>query len=194
MRGVLSFDQNPMGTAKTFVASLAPAVTPTFDFLHVLLPHWSWRYVGSTQDDGAIGNPPGLAADRWTSAWAAASGRERHLLQVQATDTVLGLVMQRLRSIGAWDDTLFIVTADHGVGFAAREPARGLGATNAADVVWTPLFVKLPDQVAGKVDDRPARTLDVLPTIADVTGSRTCRGGSRAARCSDDRGPRARYV
>jgi hypothetical protein len=170
MRGVLSFDPNPMGTAKAFVSTLAPATTPTFDFLHVLLPHWSWRYIGTTQDNGAIGSPPGLAADRWTSAWAADAGRERHLLQVQATDTVLGMIMQRLRSIGAWDDTMFVVTADHGVGFAAHEPARGLGATNAADVVWTPLFIKLPGQVTGKVDDRPARTLDILPTIADVVG------------------------
>jgi hypothetical protein len=170
MRGVLSFDPNPMGTAKVFISSLAPGTTPTFDFLHVLLPHWSWRYIGTTQDDGTVGSPPGLVADRWSSAWAATAGRERHLLQVQATDTVLGLVMQRLRSIGAWDDTMFVVTADHGVGFAAHEPARGIGATNAADVVWTPLFMKLPGQVAGKVDDRPARTLDILPTIADVVG------------------------
>jgi hypothetical protein len=170
MRGVLSFDPNPMGTAKTFVASLAPSSLPQFDFLHVLLPHWSWRYVQSTQDDGALGNPPGLAEDRWTSQWAATSGRARHLLQVQATDTVLGLVMRRLQAIGAWDNTLLVVTADHGVGFAAHEPARGLGASNAADVVWTPLFVKLPGQTTGKVDDRPARTVDVLPTIADILG------------------------
>jgi hypothetical protein len=170
VQGVLSLDPNPMATARGFVDSLAPTTGPRLDFLHVLLPHWPWHYVQSTQDDRAIGNPPGLVADRWSSAWAATSGREQHLLQAQATDTVVGLVMAKLKAIGAWDDSLVVVTADHGVGFADGEPARGLGATDAPDVAWTPLFFKLPGQTKGLVDDRLARTTDVLPTVADVLG------------------------
>jgi hypothetical protein len=172
VRGVLSYDTDPAGTTRRFVDSLAPSRRPRLDFLHVLLPHWPWHYVKSLQDNGSIGNPPGLAYDRWSSAWAARSGRAQHLLQVQATDTLLGMLMDKLEAIGAWDDTLLVVTADHGVGFAKHEPARGLGATDAPDLAWTPLFFKLPGQTAAKVDDRLARTTDVLPTVADVLGVR----------------------
>jgi hypothetical protein len=168
VHGVLSLDPDPGATAQSFVDSLLPSTQPQFDFLHVLLPHWPWHYVRTGQDDGSVANPPGLAYDRWSSAWAARSGRTQHLLQVQATDTYLGLVMAKLQAIGAWDDSLVVVTADHGVGFANGEPARGLGATDAPDLAWTPLFVKLPGQDTGVVDDRLARTTDILPTIADV--------------------------
>ncbi len=33
-----------------------------------------------------------------------------------------------------------------------------------------PLFVKYPGQDGGEIDDRPAHTVDILPTIADVVG------------------------
>ncbi len=171
IHGVMSLDADPAATARAFVDSLQPSPFPRLDFLHVLLPHWPWHYVQSLQDDRSVGNPPGLAADRWTSTWAARSAREQHLLQTQATDTVVGLLMAKLRAIGAWDDSLVVITADHGVGFAKGEPARGLGATDAPDLAWTPLFFKLPGQTAGKVDDRLARTTDILPTIADVLGA-----------------------
>ena len=59
VRGVLSLDPNPMGTARAFVDSLGPTSAPRLDFLHVLLPHWPWHYVQSTQDDRSIGQPAG---------------------------------------------------------------------------------------------------------------------------------------
>lgn len=170
LRGELALDPDPVGTARRFVASLTPSTRPRFDFLHVLLPHWPWHTVGTTQDTGERTNPPGLVADRWSDDWAATIGRQDHLLQVQATDALLGEVMDKLQAVGAWDDTTLVVTADHGVGFAGGEPARGIGATNAPDVVWTPLFVKRAGQTTPVVDDRLARTTDILPTVAELLG------------------------
>ena len=170
-RGTFALDPEPLATAKSFVDSLEPTREPELDFLHVFLPHWPWRYVGAAAEDtGDRGNPPGLKNDRWTSAWSAQSGRARHLLQVQATDSVLGSIMTRLRSIGAWDDSLVVVTADHGVGFEPGDPPRGLSRADAPDLLWTPLFIKLPQQTVARVDDRPARTVDILPTVVDVLG------------------------
>jgi hypothetical protein len=34
--------------------------------------------------------------------------------------------------------------------------------------MWTPLFVKYPGQRVSVVDDRPAESVDLLPTVADV--------------------------
>ena len=35
-----------------------------------------------------------------------------------------------------------------------------------------PLFIKLPGQRRGRIISRPVRTIDLLPTIADVLGIR----------------------
>src|SRR4029453_4829022 len=45
---------------------------------------------------------------------------------------------------------------------------RAVSEANYPQIMWTPLFVKLPGQSEGEVDDRPTETIDVLPTIADV--------------------------
>ncbi|MBA3303890.1 MAG: hypothetical protein H0U26_08470 [Acidimicrobiia bacterium] len=39
---------------------------------------------------------------------------------------------------------------------------------NYPDIVWTPLIVKQPGQRTGAVIDEPVRTVDIVPTIADV--------------------------
>lgn len=168
--GLVAIDDDPVRTAARFTAGLHPTTTPTLDFLHVLLPHWPWHYRATLQDDGDTHNLWGWVDTPWPSEWSTVVGRQRHLLQVQATDTVLGRVMRRLHRIGAWDDSLIVVTADHGIGFSQGDPPRGLATAEIPDIVWTPLFVKYPAQATGRIDDRPARTVDVLPTVAQVLG------------------------
>jgi hypothetical protein len=169
IRGVMALDSTPGITAAHFVDGIRPAKGPRLDLMHVLLPHWPWHYRATLQDDGQQQGPGGLAGDRWVDQpWVTVAAKERHLLQVQATDTVLGMVRKRLEQVGGWDDSLVVVTADHGVGFEPGDPPRGLSTADLSDVVWTPLFVKYPGQAAGRVDDRPATTVDILPTVADV--------------------------
>jgi hypothetical protein len=43
---------------------------------------------------------------------------------------------------------------------------------NYQQILWTPLFVKYPGQATGKVDDRPAQSIDILPTVAQVLGTK----------------------
>ena len=61
-----------------------------------------------------------------------------------------------------------MVTADHGAAFEVGEPLRGVSTANADNVLWVPLLVKAPGQATGQIDDRPARTIDVLPTMAEI--------------------------
>jgi arylsulfatase A-like enzyme len=35
-------------------------------------------------------------------------------------------------------------------------------------ILWTPLFIKLPHQQVGEVIDNPARSVDIVPTIDAV--------------------------
>ena len=60
------------------------------------------------------------------------------------------------------------MTADHGAAFETGEPIRGVSEANADSVLWVPLLVKPPGQTTGRIDDRPAHTVDVLPTMAEI--------------------------
>ncbi len=155
-----------------FIRSLKPARKPRLDFLHVVLPHQGWHYIATGQD-----NHSSFEGDQrldeggravWPTAWAAKVGRQRHLLQLQYTDQVLGRMLNKLKQIRAYDNSLVVVTADHGVAFDTAEPVRGVSAKNYAQVMWTPLFVKTPGQTQGGISDQPVQSIDVLPTIADL--------------------------
>jgi hypothetical protein len=97
----------------------------------------------------------------------ARTARLRHLLQLQASDRLLGRILDRLRELRVYDSSLVVVTADHGVAFEEGEAVRGLSEGAYEGVAWTPLFVKAPGQAQGAIDDRPVLSVDVLPTIAD---------------------------
>jgi hypothetical protein len=98
--------------------------------------------------------------------------------------------MARLRESGLYDRALVVVTADHGISFRAGEKRRPLSEGNLEDIAYVPLFVKLPHQSKGRVERAPARTIDIVPTIADALGvripwhvdGRSVLGGSPAER------------
>ncbi len=160
-------DRNSLRTGRRFVQSLQPTNKPELDLLHVLIPHEAWHYLPTGQDYGQGSAARGLVTYKWATDWTALLGRERHLLQVGATDRLLGQIVKKLKKIGAYDKTLFIVTADHGVAFTQGNPIRGVSQKNYPQIVWAPLFIKAPGQARGVVDNKPSRTIDILPTIAD---------------------------
>jgi hypothetical protein len=75
--------------------------------------------------------------------------------------------MSRLQEFDRYDESLIVVTADHGVAFERDDPVRGLAGGNAEQVMWTPLLIKAPEQTEGRLDEQPVQAIDVLPTIAD---------------------------
>ena len=63
-----------------------------------------------------------------------------------------------------------IVVADHGVSFRPHGERRRIEEGNMEEIAFVPLFVKPPGQTEGGIDDRHARTIDIVPTIADILG------------------------
>lgn len=180
-------DPNAGRSAWRFLSSLEETDGGRLDFVHVILPHQPWHYLPGGQSYGAPDNP-GFVLYGWDSEWAALSARQRHLLQLQYTDAFLGRLIKRMKALGTYDDSLLVVTADHGIAFKPKVAARNVSDQNQADISWVPLFIKEPGQTEGRVDDRPAFTVDILPTVADVLGidvpwqldGRSLRGRPRA--------------
>lgn len=89
--------------------------------------------------------------------------------EVRWTDAHLGRLFAALRSRGLWDDTLIVVTSDHGEEFFDHGE-KGHKKNLYAETVRVPLLVKYPDQRAGVRDARIASLVDVVPTVLDVMG------------------------
>lgn len=139
-------------------------------YYHLALPHYPWLYLPSGQRYNG-GEQLGRSESKYE--WG---GNEtlveqatlRYALQLEHTDLLLGLLLDALEQQSAFKDTLLIVVADHGIAFSPNAAVRNATAATISDVARVPLFIKYPQQSSAEVDDRPAQTLDVLATVADV--------------------------
>lgn len=143
---------------------------PELFFQHVMVPHGPFMFANDgSRYDTVSDLPTGLFGPSWTPVGAAV-GHQRHLLQVQAGDRLLGQILDRLEHDDALDDTLVVVTADHGESFQPDEPDRGLSEANADQIAWAPLIIKAPGQDDGQIDDTNVQAIDIVPTVADLLG------------------------
>lgn len=103
------------------------------------------------------------------------SDREAQHLQSQYDgalaylDHELSSLFQTLRRFGLNENSLIIVTSDHGE--ALGEHGRlGHGTSLHQPQIHVPLLIKFPDARRGAVVDTPASSVDILPTVLDVVG------------------------
>ncbi|MEO3770270.1 sulfatase-like hydrolase/transferase [Micromonospora sp. B9E7] len=163
-----SLDDNQPARFTSFLAGLKPTPRPTLHFLHLLMPHSPWAYLPSGARYDAPEDLPNDGAG-WVDL-----ARQRHLAQLGYTDRLIGETLRTLRASGLYDQSLVVVTADHGVSFRPGAQGRGMDAIKAAagEVAWVPMFVKEPRQQTGRVDDRNWEHVDLLPTVADQANIR----------------------
>jgi arylsulfatase A-like enzyme len=91
---------------------------------------------------------------------------------VLSFDRWFGQFIQYLRDKNLYDNTMIILTSDHGEEFGDHDADRfygGHGHTLYEEVIRVPLIIKLPrQQYAGTRISANVRTIDVMPTILDV--------------------------
>ena len=87
---------------------------------------------------------------------------------IRAVDAELGRVFQQLKAQGLWDNTLVIVTADHGEDLFERDHLQGHGEhLRGENVLKVPLLIKLPKGLVPTVKDLDftTRSIDIGATI-----------------------------
>lgn len=87
-------------------------------------------------------------------------------------DAHIGRVIEFIKKTGQWDNTLVVVTADHGEMLGDHH---SWGKANIYDVAYhTPLIIRDPDnrKPHGQVIDAFTESVDVTPTILDWIGQR----------------------
>ena len=168
----LRVDDAALDFARVAAVLDRPSGRPPLIFMHSSLPHGPTRFLPDGRRYASHRKAyPGFANGRWTRhQWLVDQSFQRHVLQVQYTDTLVGELLNRVRAAGLYDDAVIVVTADHGISFRAGQPRRRLTPETMPDLVVVPFIVKLPGQRIGRVDDRAVRTIDALPTIAEAAG------------------------
>jgi arylsulfatase A-like enzyme len=184
-QGFDDFRFRPMG--KKTLAALDEAVTgwlgsrdperPFFLFVNVLDAHWPYLSEGENPF-----LPAGTSAETASllAAYRTACGqlsepqlaalRGLYLANVRAADAKLARVFERVQRAGLGDETLWIVTSDHGeqLGehglfehqFSLREP-----------LIHVPLVVRgAPGAQPGTVIDTPVQHADVVPSVLAWAG------------------------
>ena len=122
-----------------------------------------YLFIGTSDETRACpaSPPPAAELERLTASYDAA---------VTATDVQVGRLVQRLQSWGIWDQTLLVVTADHGE--ELFEDGRCGGSGSLRESLWrVPLLVHDPGRFpGGTVVDEGADAIDLTPTVLAALG------------------------
>jgi arylsulfatase A-like enzyme len=84
-------------------------------------------------------------------------------------DFHIGGLIERLKKLGLYDNTLIIITSDHGESFGERNLMEH-GVSVYQDQVYIPLIIKYPNKKDESVINDLVSSVDIMPTILDVTG------------------------
>jgi arylsulfatase A-like enzyme len=152
---------------------------PFFAFVHMWDVHYDYTpprpfdtwfdpdYTGAVTGEDFETNPaihPGMAARDLAHVVALYDGEIRY------TDLHLGLILDRLRAAGVLDDTIVVVTADHGDEFF-EHGRKGHKQALYDESVRVPLVMRFPARIpAGRIVDAQVRLIDVATTIIALAG------------------------
>ena len=145
----------------------------TATILHLIAPHRPWvmlpdlRANTATEFLGDLNPLEGISAR---------SDYQRYLYQLGGVDAMISSLIRRMEKAGIWDKSLVVVTADHGISFEPglmKRTTDFASAGQVTDLFTIPMFVKMPQQSVGAVDDCAVTNLDLLPTIMEVSGVAT---------------------
>ena len=123
---------------------------PFFLFLHLYDPHDPYE-------------PPEPFASRWKE--------HPYEGEVAFADHCAGLVLEKLRQLGLYDETLIVVTGDHG------EMLGEHGELNHGFFIYegalrVPLVMRVPRAQAGSRQvDVPVSLIDIVPTVVSLVGA-----------------------
>jgi hypothetical protein len=150
-----------------------PSHGRSLNFIHFELPHEPFHFLpdGRSYNFTQISDVANHNGQKWAGGrGGTATTWQRHYIQTGYADTLTKRMIRRLRRIGIWRRALVIVTADHGISFDRGTFRRLAFPGNFGGIANPPLFIKYPGQTKGEVSGIHTRTIDIVPTTAQVLG------------------------
>lgn len=178
-RGKKSLDSRRRDRIRTFrswIQQIEGDETAVLHYAHQLLPHMPYQFVPSGRSYPAGDVPRSYKNEAWEADDVGITqAYQMFLLQVAACDSMLGELIDKLKSVKLWDRSLIVITADHGASFepGAHRRSHPHNARFFEDMLPVPLFVKLPNQSAASINEKHVESIDILPTIIEALGIKT---------------------
>lgn len=113
--------------------------------------------------------------------WASRFPRRPYAAEVAWTDELVGRLLESLGQLGLREETLTVVTSDHGEGLGEHdEQLHGFFAYQST--LRVPLLFQGPGVTAGGHLSGPVGLVDLFPTILDLLGSSAPAGAAESGR------------
>ncbi len=157
---------------------------PFFLWVDMFDPHEPWdapEYLVKRYDPSGM-NPPmthpnyGPSSDytdaELTNLWA------HYAAESELVDRGLGRILQKLEDLELWDDSIVIMTSDHGVSLGEHGRAGKSNISDHDDRYWpiypeighVPFLIAGGDIPRGRALDIIAQPIDILPTVLELAG------------------------
>jgi choline-sulfatase len=147
--------------AREWLAGKAGASPPFFLFVHLFDPHTPYKPPRRAVELVLGGEP---IVGKLEATKAAYDG------EIRFVDGIVGRILQQLKDIDAEENTIFIVTSDHGEGLMQRGYLLH-GLTVHEEEVKVPLLVRWPGKIQAGLRVRgPVTVADVVPTLLGLIG------------------------
>jgi arylsulfatase A-like enzyme len=127
-----------------------------FLYIHTVEPHWSYK-------------PPEEFVRLFVPAGEDPRDVDLYDAEIVRADSNVGLFVSKLKELGMYDNTLLIVTADHGEAFGEHEGIFKHADKPYNELIHIPLIMRLPGALpTGKVVEQNVQFIDIAPTILDI--------------------------
>jgi arylsulfatase A-like enzyme len=145
------------------LATLAAAL-PTLPEPFFVLAHDVDLHAGDQATELGGADRPALPAPA-----AREAARAGYVERLAVADAAVGAFLAALDAAGHRDDTLVVLTSDHGEAFG-EHGAMGHGFNLHEEVLRVPLILRGPGVPAGRTDPTPVSTTDLAPTLLTAAG------------------------
>jgi arylsulfatase A-like enzyme len=179
-------DTFPAKTSRLVVRWLEEncAARPFFLWVDFFDPHEPWDppeylvrrydadYAGPPMIQPHYGRAGDLEPEELHNLWA------HYAAEAELVDRMLGRILQKIDDLQLWDDTLLVVTSDHGFSLGEHE-RMGKSNINPRDdrrwpiypeVCHVPFLLAGADVPRGGSLDLLAQPMDILPTVCELAG------------------------
>jgi arylsulfatase A-like enzyme len=148
----------------------ASAVAPALEWLKAHKDRRFFMYVHTVEPHAPYA-PKEPYASLHTAPGSKPSKIDLYDAEISHADANLDRFISGLKDLGVWEETFFILIADHGQAFLEHEGMTTHGGKPYNELIHIPLIMRCPALVSiGKVISENVQIIDIAPTILDVLG------------------------
>lgn len=171
LRGRFDVSYDP--SFETALRWLDESERPSFFFVHLMDVHSPYAppapygdVFGASRDGDPI-----MGEHRNRFGWRPSV--EAYLAEIRHTDAKIERLVRALKRRGRFDDTVLVLTSDHGENLADHEPHFTHGSTLFDATLRILTAIRAPQSPRRGVEPIPIENVDVLPTLTDLLGWET---------------------